>query len=81
MLALSIVDTAFRGCPEVDMPMPARNAERDALVQLIFGCVRGWLYTLRPPACIPALEFGGKKGRRLMLMKWYCGCLSYGIAV
>ncbi len=39
MGSLVVLYAVFRGPADVDVPMPARDAERDALVQLIFGCV------------------------------------------
>src|SRR3982074_735330 len=39
MSGLVVPHAFFRSPADVDVPMPARDAERDALVQLIFGCV------------------------------------------
>src|SRR5207253_3946010 len=39
MGGLIVTDAVFRSLAVVDVPVPARNAERDALVQLIFGGV------------------------------------------
>jgi hypothetical protein len=39
MGGLVIAYAVFRGLAIVNVPVPARDAERDALVQLLFGCV------------------------------------------